>query len=580
MMSPERSPASSKDVNQMAMKAAHVWFDSDALSRAHTKSIAQMIIESRLFKCFFAALLFANFILIVVETDRQALGQGDLSTITWTMRAILIMFILEIAFKVYVERGTFCKSPANIVDIVIICLDVLSELLSIMLGQFPKISWLRLLRLLRLIKVLRSFTMLRELSFMLHSLGGAMRAIVWAFFILFFMLTFCSILAVHVVQPYNEEVAKTGVYEGCGRCPRAFKTVMDANLTFLQTIVAGDSWGRVSVPIMEMFPWTAVLFSAMLISITLGAMNLILTCIVDKAMESRENDKNFQLHLKRSSFESACKELMSVWTSLDKDGNGLLSQEEVHRGFDNIEAFARVIRSLDLRKQDIDQLFNMMDSDGSMHIDYEEFVLCLHQLEFQNPRTTAMLMQHEMRCIRQAVDDVKNLVIEHVSHTAELHRTNHQAAISKALETNTPGIVQEAAEIACTPYAPLPSLDCFMLQLGRRFSSLLDDLTMEQHSWASCISANDPIQVNQHVDDDVPKERFNEFEQTTSTCRGRDTSSCNGGGACCSSTLYCSNRATGQSPDVAHNDDLPLLSHHDALANGTTKPVSSTSLLL
>ena len=41
--------------------------------------------------------------------------------------------------------------------------------------------------------------------------------------------------------------AKEITYDGCDRCPDAFASVFDSLLTFIQTILAGDSWGQVSL---------------------------------------------------------------------------------------------------------------------------------------------------------------------------------------------------------------------------------------------------------------------------------------------------------------------------------------------
>lgn len=46
-----------------------------------------------------------------------------------------------------------------------------------------------------------------------------------------------------VLHPVNVRVAERGDYEGCERCIRAYSSVLTSNLTFMQQILAGDSWG-------------------------------------------------------------------------------------------------------------------------------------------------------------------------------------------------------------------------------------------------------------------------------------------------------------------------------------------------
>jgi len=370
------------------------------------------------------------------------------------------------------------------------------------------------------VKVIRTFTMLRELAFMVHSLGGALRAIFWAALLLFFMLTFCSIVAVHVLHPLNQKVAATGIYEGCERCPRAFKSVMESNLTFLQTLVAGDSWGQVSIPIMEMYPWTIVWFSAMLVSITLGVMNLILACIVDEAMDSRESDRNYQLEQKRKGFMAACKQLMNVWISLDQNGDGHLSREEMKIAFDSNAAFAKAIRALDMRREDIDMLFEMMDGDGSGNVDYEEFILVLYRIEYQSQKTMVTCMRHELCNFLKGIDEQ----VKSIHHAIGL---NHQETIAvlahtsgtkngldmhKLIETET---TQETCDVlpqhrVCTEslkFVATFSLDNVLHKLEDRFSALLRELAEEEGAWSSCTPICRNYNVEESMIEAVPAER-------------------------------------------------------------------------
>ena len=47
-----------------------------------------------------------------------------------------------------------------------------------------------------------------------------------------------------------------------------------ASLTLFQQIVAGDSWGAISLPLAQAHPWTSPILFAILMTISLGVMNL------------------------------------------------------------------------------------------------------------------------------------------------------------------------------------------------------------------------------------------------------------------------------------------------------------------
>merc|ERR1719498_1561589 len=107
-----------------------------------------------------------------------------------------------------------------------------------------------------------------------------MRAIFWASCMLTGILTVFSIVAVELVNPVAQDLIKEGYWEECERCRRAFSSVFNSNLTFVQTIIAGDSWGDLALPIIERSPLTALLFLTALVSINFGVLNLILSVIV------------------------------------------------------------------------------------------------------------------------------------------------------------------------------------------------------------------------------------------------------------------------------------------------------------
>merc|ERR1712232_1172097 len=98
----------------------------------------------------------------------------------------------------------------------------------------------------------------------------------------------------------------------CERCGRAFESVFASMLTFTQQIVAGDSWGVVTLPIIEAHPWTAVFFVSVLVSIQLGLMNLILSVIVDKAQQAHADDARFVLQQRQEEFERAKHDLLKM----------------------------------------------------------------------------------------------------------------------------------------------------------------------------------------------------------------------------------------------------------------------------
>merc|ERR1719329_1239280 len=103
-----------------------------------------------------------------------------------------------------------------------------------------------------------------------------MRTLFWTVILTFLLLTMWSLVIVELVHPMVQELVEDDPgCEAIAPWSLAFSSVMRSNLTLFQTIVAGDSWGRLAVPIIVAHPWTAFLFLSALLSIVFGVLNLI-----------------------------------------------------------------------------------------------------------------------------------------------------------------------------------------------------------------------------------------------------------------------------------------------------------------
>ena len=49
---------------------------------------------------------------------------------------------------------------------------------------------------------------------------------------------------------------------------------MRANLLLFKTVIAGDSWGDIAVPVIESNPHTAFIFMGSLLTLVFGVLNL------------------------------------------------------------------------------------------------------------------------------------------------------------------------------------------------------------------------------------------------------------------------------------------------------------------
>ena len=62
-------------------------------------------------------------------------------------------------------------------------------------------------------------------------------------------LFFWAVISVEILHPVVSNM--DFVELGCYKCEERFDSVLSAGLTLFQTIVAGDSWGAISIPLVE-----------------------------------------------------------------------------------------------------------------------------------------------------------------------------------------------------------------------------------------------------------------------------------------------------------------------------------------
>lgn len=278
---------------------------------------------------------------------------------------------------------------------------------------------------------------------MMHGLIGAFKAMVWSFVMLFLVLTLFGIIAVETINPVVRQIHAEGGFLDCDRCHRAFASVWSSMITFFQQVVAGDSWGLITIPVMETEPWTQPFFIAVVVTIQFGILNLILVAIVDQAHQSSKDDALFQVRTRQEEFERIRKDLISLCAAIDSDESGTISLEELMHGYETNPELANQLRFLDVKKDDMKILFTVLDHDGSGSVDYEEFVEQLFNMQNQD---TGVVLSF----IRSYVQDVRKQLVTQGRELA-------------AVKNICCGLADRAGPPPCDVTAPLPP----MLDLGR-----------------------------------------------------------------------------------------------------------------
>lgn len=387
-----------------------LWSEATDASPFRRKAIS--LFHSIQFEAALGAVATFNIFLIILEVDANAADKSVPTWVSTTAHLLLCVYTLELAFRFWLFRVRMFHDPFTMLDTLIVGLDVA---VNLFVGDDSAVANLSMLRIVRLAKIARTFELLRivpELHLMIKGLLGAVKAIFWGAILASFMITVWSILAVAVIHPINKEIAEqTRIYEGCPRCPHAYESVFNAALTFTQQIIAGDSWGQVTVPVIERCPATAIFFFLVFASLALATMNLILAVIVDCAQQARHMSTHDLAKEREIDYQKARTRLSELCKNLDTDGNGMLSLDELQQGFSNIPEFCDVLEVLDIRQEDMPVVFGIMDHDGTGEVSYEEFVKELWKLQSNDVQSMVIYIRFYVTQIRKQLLDQLDLVM-------------------------------------------------------------------------------------------------------------------------------------------------------------------------
>lgn len=370
------------------------------------------VVESKWFDSCIGLVIVINSIVLVMETDERASCEDPESlacaekifVYAVLNTAFLIIYSVELTLKLWIYRRSFWQSQWNLFDFAIVVLSWLSEVLG---GVLPAISVARIFRAVRLAKVFRVLMVYKELYLIIFGFMSAMRAIMWASFLMFFLLTIWSIFAVETLNPIAKELDAEGYYTGhreCERCSRAWVTVMTSNLTFLQTIIAGDSWGIYAIPLIERSPACALIFMGIFATVILGFSNLILAVIVDCAADARQDDLDYQAQRAKLGEEAAKLRFIRLCADLDTDHSGSLTYQEFEASYDNSPELCSMLKVINIEKKDLPMLFKIMDDDDSGTLDYGEFAETVHKMKCSESWTTFTFLKMQLMDIKAGTE--------------------------------------------------------------------------------------------------------------------------------------------------------------------------------
>lgn len=382
------------------------------------------ILYSMTCEMFIGATLIFNLVIMILDTDVRA-GDDVQESPHWVVVSndmCSSIYLVEFMSRLYVERWKTLHNSWNRLDLAVVLLSIFDKLASSMVGldptSFMMIRIIRIFRILRLVRALKLMSSLRELRKLIKMMVTCARTLFWSFVLTFLIMTIWSVILVEMIGPIVSRLQRQGVWQEDPEWGHSYHSVMRANLSLFQTIVAGDSWGMVPVPVIADTPWTALLFVPAQVSLVFGVLNLIVAVVVDTFADVRSQDDKGRLQELEAEMQHEKATLSKIFQSIDTDCSGTVTFDELEAGAENVAEFKQKLKVMDVTRADLLQLFNILDEDQSGYLDPEEFINALFHMKFADSRTATVLVKHyvtemgkrqermevEIRKLRVAID--------------------------------------------------------------------------------------------------------------------------------------------------------------------------------
>ncbi len=209
------------------------------------------------------ALILFNAALLGLETSPGAMAAAG-GLILALDRAILAVFVVEIALRLYAHRAAFWRDPWSVFDFAVVAIALV-----------PATGPLAVLRALRVLRVLRLLTMVPSMRRVVGALLAAIPGL-------------GSIAMVLLIIYYVFAVIATTLFAAA--YPEWFGDIGRSLYTLFQ-IMTLESWSMgISRPVMEHFPYAWVFFIPFILVATFTMLNLFIAIIVNAMQTVSETE--------------------------------------------------------------------------------------------------------------------------------------------------------------------------------------------------------------------------------------------------------------------------------------------------
>lgn len=428
-----------KIINALSGSRMRTWFEeqSDAMRSAHSdeldngtlSSYFERAVESPTFNIVTLTLIGLNAILIGWQADQQMhelrkdpnSSRDPPQAFELLADVFSIIFAVELVIRIVALRGRFIFTPDikwNLLDTLLVASGIIEMIVD---SSGATLSFARVLRILRMVRVLRVVRMVRFFDSLRKMVGGLMNCLLSLFWLVMLLFIVLFVFAVACMQGiaqhlegYNEETASLEQQKQYEDFMEVHGGLQTSILSLLETISDGRGWHIVIGPVMDI-SWIYGVASVVFVFFTIfGVMNVVTGIFVDRALYISQCDRNVMIRDEVDKNQVYIKELKDAFTACDRNGDGMLTREEVQYMLNKTRIQA-MFRMLELNITDVcqlEQLWELLDPEATGMVEIDDFVQACLRLKGVASSMDVCALLLEVSYMRELVDDFRVDVLE------------------------------------------------------------------------------------------------------------------------------------------------------------------------
>jgi len=351
--------------------------------------ISYKLVASPEFDFCMGVVIIANALTIGLETSFSRHGREIPASLNILECSFVIIYCVELVMRVYGGGGPRAFSNNWVrFDAVMVAAGIFNLLFT--MASFgggaaadvvDSVSMLKMLRLCRLAKTVRVLVQFRTLWMLVQGLMYAVLPMLWTAILMSVVIYVFAVVAMETIIASDQD-------DDYSTAARNYDTIGGSMLSLMQVLTL-DSAAAIYRPLIATRPWLIMYFLVFILLGPIALMNIVTAIMVESSLRTANEDKEARKAWKSMKRKSMMPQLRSIFFALDTSGDGEVDLKELLNAPPEIKEALQHIVGLD----ELEEVFSLMDYDGSGVIDIGEFVDGIMRSQADKPSELFVLVK-------------------------------------------------------------------------------------------------------------------------------------------------------------------------------------------